>query len=343
MKKKTDFKILFNIISLAIPVFLFIYLLTSENGLKDLADNISTFKWEWILLGIAFQLLNVLIDAYVLFRIANNYSKKYTFAQSLKTTAVGQFFSVITPGAVGGQPAQLYCMKKQKLDTGIASSSLLQKFVIYQTVMTIYSFACIMNIDVLSNNAAVSLALFGFIAHVVIISAVYLCSFNRKLTSKIIHGGFNLLSKMRLIKNPEKISEKIESQLNFFHESNSRLYKDKKLLMIVLSLTAAQLTCIFIIPYTVYRAFGFFGANPLDIISGQALVTLISSFMPLPGGSGAAEGSFGLLFSNFFTENTIKSAILLWRIITYFMNIIIFAPFANLGKFSETKEILEKI
>lgn len=74
------------------------------------------------------------------------------------------------------------------------------------------------------------------------------------------------------------------------------------------------------------------------MITAQAFVTMVSSFMPLPGGSGAAEGSFYVFFKIFFMENTIKSAILIWRIITYFLNIVIFAPFSNVNKISNNTE-----
>ena len=119
--------------------------------------------------------------------------------------------------------------------------------------------------------------------------------------------------------------------------------KNKKMLTLICFLTVIQLTFIFAIPYTVYRAFNFYGARVFDMITGQAFVTMVSSFMPLPGGSGAAEGSFYVFFEMFFTPNTIKSAILVWRIITYFMNIIIFAPFARVGNISETAKTLENI
>ena len=66
------------------------------------------------------------------------------------------------------------------------------------------------------------------------------------------------------------------------------------------------------------------------MITGQAFVTMISSFVPIPGGSGAAEGCFGLFFSTYFLQNTMKSAILVWRIISYYMNIVIFAPFSRI-------------
>lgn len=334
MKKKVDLKLIFNIATLLIPFGMIIYFFVSENGLMDFLENASNFNWFWIIVAVACQLLNVFIDAYVLYRFTNNYNKTYTLRKSLKTTAVGQFFSVITPGAIGGQPAQIYSMKNQNIDTGIATSSLVQKFLVYQTTITIYSFiAMLCNLDIFAGRfgkTMMSLSLFGFISHAGVVIFIFMFSINKKLTTGIINWCFKLLAKIKIIKNPTESSEKIKSQLEYFHESNIKLYKNKKMLFLTCFLTIVQLTLIFSIPYTIYRAFGFNEAHIFDMITGQAFVTMISSFVPIPGGSGAAEGCFGLFFSTYFLQNTMKSAILVWRIISYYMNIIIFAPFSRI-------------
>lgn len=347
MKGKLGKRLILNIFMLLIPVGFVIYFFVSENGFMDLMNNVGKFDWWWVATAVFCQFANVFIDAYVLFKITHNDAKNFTLRKSLKTTAVGQFFSVITPGAVGGQPMQLYCMKKQKLHTGVATSSLMQKFLIYQTTITFYSFiAWICNLDIFQGRlggAMFGLSLFGFISHAVVILFVFMFSFNRKLTSSIIKKCFKLLSKLKIIKNASEKSEKLEQQLIKFHESNVKLYKNKKMLLSICALTALQLTLIFSIPYAIYRSFHFTQADFFDMLTGQAFVTMVSSFMPLPGGSGAAEGSFYVFFETFFKENTIKSAILVWRIITYFMNIVVFAPFARVGNIEETAAELEKI
>ena len=347
MNKKPNWKLIFNVSSLIIPIIMLVYFLVSENGVMDLIKSATNLNWWWIVIAILSQYGNVLIDAFILFRFTNNYDKKYNFAKSLKATAVGQFFSVITPGAVGGQPMQVYCMKKQKVDTGIATSSLIQKFLVYQTIITVYSFISFLsNLEIFNNNlgpAMISLAAFGFTSHLLVIVLLYMFSFSKSITLKLIKGIYNFLSKMKIIKNPGEASKKLELQLEIFHESNLKLYKNKKMLLLTCVLTVVQLTFIFIIPYEIYRAFNLYGASPFDMITGQAFVTMVSSFVPLPGGSGAAEGIFYIFFSSYFAQNIIKSAILMWRIITYFLNIVVFAPFCRVGSPSETKEVLEKI
>ena len=139
MKRKINWKLVFNILSLLVPIGLVIYFLTSEQGLIDLMENASKMNPWWIVAGVICQFLNITVDAIVLYLIIHNYEKKYTFKQAIKATVIGQFYSVITPGAVGGQPMQLYCMSKQGVDGGVASSCLLQKFLVYQTTITFYS------------------------------------------------------------------------------------------------------------------------------------------------------------------------------------------------------------
>lgn len=347
MAKKISGKALFNIISLTVPVGLVLYFFMSENGLIDLFEKATTFNWIWIAAAVLCQFGNIGIDAYVLFRYTSNYDKKYTIAKAIKATAIGQFYSVITPGAVGGQPMQIYCMRKQNVDMGIASSSLIQKFLVYQTTITVYSLiALLCNFDLFRGNLSgvmLTLAIFGFVSHAVVIVVLYVFSFNRKWTKSVIEGLFRFLSKIKIIKNPEEKSKNITNQLDFFHKSNTNLYKNGKMLLTTCILTVIQLTLIFVIPYAIYRAFNLKGADPFDMITGQAFVTMVSSFMPLPGGSGAAEGSFYIFFSMFFTQDIIKSAILIWRIITYFLNIIVFAPFSRIGNKFETKKALESI
>lgn len=347
MKKKLSGRLILNILMLLIPVGFIVYFFISENGFIDLLGNMGSFNWWWISLAVICQFANVFVDAIVLFKITHNYDKNYTIRKSLKTTAVGQFFSVITPGAVGGQPMQIYCMKKQRVDTGVSTSSLIQKFLIYQTTITFYSLvALVCDLNIFNGSlggAMLGLSLFGFISHAVVILFVFMFSFSRRLTSLIIKKCFNLLSKLKIIKNAPEKAKKLELELLKFHESNIKIYGNKKMFASICFLTVLQLTLIFTIPYAIYRSFNFSGANYFNMLTGQAFVTMVSSFMPLPGGSGAAEGSFYVFFETFFKENTIKSAILIWRIITYFLNVLVFAPFARIGNIKETREQLENI
>ena len=78
--------------------------------------------------------------------------------------------------------------------------------------------------------------------------------------------------------------------------------------------------CTCSIPYFIYRSFGFL-EQPINVImAAQAYVSMVSAFVPLPGASGGAEGSFVLFFRSFFSEGTIIPAMVVWRTMSYYLN-----------------------
>lgn len=347
MEKKSFIKVIFNIILLFIPIGFIVYFLTSENGMINLIESAANFSWQWIIFGVICHLTNIAADAFALYALTKNYSKNYTYKQSLKCTAIGQFFSVVTPAAAGSQPMQLYCLKQQNLDTGIASSIILQKFLVYQSTITLYSLvAVICNFDIFNGKNSelmVMLASLGFFSHAFVISLMYFLSFNKKVTSKLMKSIYSLLSKIKIIKNPEEKLKDLEVKLKNFYDANVYLYKNKKSLLKVANATVIQLTLSFVVSYTIYRAFNFNSVNAFDMITGQAFITMVSSFMPLPAGAGAAEGSFYVFFETFFTPNTIKSAILIWRIISYLLTVVVCAPFIGIPNTTANRESERRI
>ena len=77
MKKKSLIKVILNIILLLIPIGFIIYFLTSENGMINLIESATTFSWQWIIFGVICHLSNIAADAFALYTLTKNYSKKY--------------------------------------------------------------------------------------------------------------------------------------------------------------------------------------------------------------------------------------------------------------------------
>jgi len=88
------------------------------------------------------------------------------------------------------------------------------------------------------------------------------------------------------------------------------------------------------IPFFVYRAFGFMDYSLFDFVAISAVLYVAINMFPLPGSVGAAESGFVMLFAPFFGK-TILPAMLLSRFINFYTMIIlsgIFAAFAQLRK-----------
>lgn len=334
MKKVHVSKNLFNVILLFISVSIIVYFCIHNNNLLTLINSFGTLNPFWLLAAIVFVGLNWAIDSRIIFDIAQiMYKDKYSLRDSFKVTMVGQYFNSVSPFAIAGQPMQALTLSRQGLPTGVAISILVRKFLIYQTTLTFYSLAVIIfkfSFFTQKFSMFMYLAIVGFFFQSAIVILLFLFYKNRSFTTKLINWFFHLLYKVHLVKNPTENSKKVETQLSFYLNNNKAMDKKRKTTYKLYFLTFIQLTCMFIIPFFIYKAFNNPGFPVIDMISAQSFVTMIAAFTPLPGGSGTCESSFVIIFNIFFADSIIKPAMLLWRFLTYYSCIILGSPFALL-------------
>jgi len=95
----------------------------------------------------------------------------------------------------------------------------------------------------------------------------------------------------------------------------------------VLLCSLGSVLCEFSVAYLVYRALGLTSEGYLALFSMQTFLYLAVSFAPTPGGAGATEGGFYLFFAMVFPQNVLFSAMLVWRLFTYYSQLILGAGF----------------
>ena len=121
------------------------------------------------------------------------------------------------------------------------------------------------------------------------------------------------LYRFRLCRHPVAVYKKIHGQMKMFHDSAKIMGTSVKVYVKTIFFTIVQITLAGLIPYFIYRCFNL-PLNPdatvFTMLAAQTFVTMVSAFVPLPGSSGGAEGSFYLFFGPFFGA-TIIPAILL--------------------------------
>lgn len=315
--KKSRFNVFISLASGLILVLVAAF----TNGLEGLIHQLSGLDLGWIVFGVVFMVLYWVVEGVILHCLTQFLYEKQRFLESFKVTMIGQFFNAVTPFASGGQPAQLYTMIGDGIDPGVAGSILMAKFIIYQAVLTVYSLLIILyKVKLFRGRIShfVFLAVIGFLVNTAVILLAIMFSKNRKLTHGILVKISKCLKWLHIIKDEEDMQQKMENELMSFHQSSKLVKNDRKVLTITSILTVIQLTLFFSIPYCIYKAFYGIGAPVVDMISAQAFVTMTSSFIPLPGAAGGAEGSFYLFFGLFFHKKNMVAAILLWRMITFY-------------------------
>ena len=116
---------------------------------------------------------------------------------------------------------------------------------------------------------------------------------------------------------------KLEESCQNFSNQFKEMKAQKKIVLEIFVIAFIQSLCYYSITYMVYRAFGNYGTGFFQIITVQAFLLLIMTFIPTPGSGLGAEGGFLILFSSIFTNGTINMSILFWRIYTFYLPIIV--------------------
>lgn len=300
---------------------IFIFIIIFTNGWMDLIHQMRNLQIQWIIVAALAMVAYWFFEAKTLQSVVSLMRKNYKFKQAFKVTMVGQYFNSITPFASGGQPMQLYALTKQELGAGSSGSVLMIKFIIYQSILTIYSLILILWKSAFFKSKMSNLfylIAIGFTVNASVIICLIIFSRYRKLTHKLIVGSSKILGKIRLVKDMSKLEVRINNNLDQFHNNMEIVKHSKKVMLRAVIYTIIQLTIYFSIPYFIYLSFGMKGATIGSIIAGTAFVIMLTSFIPLPGAIGGAEGAFYMFFTLFFIANNIMAAILLWRLITFY-------------------------
>lgn len=318
------------------------------DGPDTLLNMFRTIRPFWLSCAVIMMLLYWLLEGLILNGVTKPFHPEQKFRHSLRTSMIGQLFNCLTPFSSGGQPVQAYDMVKSGVPLGIAGSALMIKFIIYQVALTVYS-AVVLIFFWQPFSALVSsfgwLVFIGFLINSLVMLGLLSVCFFRKFTRKLAELLIRLLSKIRLVKDREKTMDYMDNELNQFHESFLAIRQHWGRMFCQLLLSFVQLTVFFLIPYFILLSFNIVNLPVMMSISAQAFVVMISSFVPLPGAAGGAEFSFHTFFAPFFPEGfSVNLAMLLWRMITFYLPILVgtlFMMSSSKAKVQESSKTIE--
>lgn len=223
---------------------------------------------------------------------------------------------------------QAYYLVKFGVPLGCGLTALLSRFIVYQFVLTMYSvFTLAVGFnnfgDDLTQKGLMPFVLVGFVINTAVIIFLFCIALFRKATLKAANGIISLLARMHIVKHPMKWRLYFTREVNKFYNNFKYLRKNVPLLLKAILFTFIQMTLYLSISYVLYRGFGMGDASLLQIMSYQAYVLMISSFIPLPGAMGGAELGYHGFFKDIFTEQYVNTSMMLWRIMTFYLPIIV--------------------
>lgn len=327
MKKKKLGKKL-NLIVCAFAFVVMVIYLVFVDSIDNVVAALTRINKGALIICVLFMAGYWLCEAGTIHVMLKSMHPKMKFWNSWLTTIIGQYFNCITPSSTGGQPMQAYYLVKFGVPLGCGITALLSRFIVYQFVLTAYSIFTLaagyhhFGVD-LQQKGLMPFVIVGFVINTAVIVFLISIAVFRKGTLKFANWLISLLNRLHIVKHPMKWRIYFTREVNKFYNNFKYLKKNIPLLLRSILLTFIQLTLFLSISYVLFRGFGLEGTSLLQIISYQAYVLMISSFIPLPGAMGGAELGYYGFFKDIFGEQYVNTAMMLWRIMTFYLPIIV--------------------
>ncbi len=318
-----------NLIFLILMSLIVIYIVFSYDFEKTI-EVLKTSKLIYIILGVVVILIGDLLKGRAVYLLVSEYSPKYKFRDAFRLTLQTNFFNGITPFSLGGQPFQLYLLKKRNnIDYATGSNILFKDFYCYQIGFVFISIVFfILNFifkffvaDVLMSK----LILVGFIINFVIALFLIYLPYTKGNYNGVILFSINVLSKLRLIKEKQRVLDNMNEGIKKF---KSQIDEVKSNIMLVLKCSILNILKTCGMGVVAYLAFKSIGVN-ISIYMSIILVLFVynmSSFVPVPGASGGVEYGFVSVFTSFLLGEVgilVSVAMIIWRFLTYYMPLIV--------------------
>ena len=300
-----------------------------KDDYEVILKNLSSANTLFILIAFVLVCVYYGLKTICMYLIAREYKKNIKFVKILEQTLITQFFNGITPFSTGGQPGQVYMLKNSGLSVASATSITIQDFLMYQVALVVMGilsllFNGIFNIINISSGLF-NLIILGFIINISVGLLLVFISFSKKFNDFAGKLIIKLLSKMRIVKDKKKTAEKWEEKLDEFNNS-AKLFKDNKMLLLKCFLfNLLALTVYYSISFFIFKSINA-DTSAITILSSiviSSFILLVGNFIPLPGGSGGIEGAFLALFGMFSKSGIVKTALILWRSVTYYFGVLI--------------------
>lgn len=314
--------ILFIVVLMAITIT---YIL-KDYSISHLLKVIRNAHPFYLIAGILCMFLYAGCQAINLFLIVKKLSRPAPFSHCIEYAYIGNYFGAITPGASGGQPAQMYYMSKDDIHVDISSITLF--FMVFASQISILFIGGVfifLRFSILSQfpNWMKYLLVLGSIVMIGLTLILSALMFMGKTIPYLVHLGIRIGASLRLIKKPDAVKSKLDEIVLSYQEKSRVILKNPGLFVEVFLVTIIQWLAYYMVTYMVYLGFGYRDYGALDLMASQSMIIIALAAVPLPGSVGVAEKATLAVFAPFYNAGQLPSAMILSRVINYYLQLFI--------------------
>ena len=337
---KSRKNIIFNGVFLAVVFALTIYGVFHGEDLSSMMDAIHRADKRWLIPGIALVAFFIWGESIIIWYMMRSSGIQLKKRTCFLFSSVGFFFSCITPSASGGQPMQIYYMKKEKISIPVSTVILMIVTITYKLVLVVIGIGiAIFGRGFLHKYLEGILPVFylGLALNIFCVTFMTILVFHPLLAKAIMVKGMKLLERLHLVKKKDGRLKKLEDSMDTYRNTAAYLKNNPFVIVKVIGITFIQRMALFAVTWFVYQAFGLHGTGFWEILFLQAVISVSVDMLPLPGGMGISETLFLNIFSPVF-GGLLLPGMVLSRGLGYYGELLISAAFTVVAQLTIGKK-----
>ncbi len=299
------------------------YTVFHDNDLGMIMEALRHMSLWHLLLAAIVALVFTMMEGFMIWYLLRTLQGKADFLKCIRYSFVGFLYSGITPSATGGQPMQLFHMKRDGNRLSASTVVLMTVALVYKLVLVLMGIMMLLtSFSVLKDNLGGYLNLFylGMFLNTALVAALLVVMVFPNFARVAILSLERLLVKAKILKKSDYRTETIKRFIQNYQDAVQFLLQHKMQVFFVVLATFVQRCLVFILPYIVYRGFGLRGEDALTILMIQMSIYLAVDMLPLPGAQGITELMYRRVFRDIFTvQYTIPSMMVTRGISFYFL------------------------
>lgn len=304
------------------------YIIFSKDDFQKTLLYIRDMDGWYVMLGGAVSLLVVCLEGFMIWYLLHAVHGVSSIPQCISYSFIGFFFSAITPSSTGGQPMQLFYMKRDRNELADSTVVLMSVAVIYKLVLVLIGIALLIGWNGGLHHYLgryIWLYYLGMLLNaslVVILLAIM--AFPAFLTG-VLTWGERILVRLRLLKPSEQRLERIAGFVDGYKGTVSFFSTNKKKIGVVVGITFLQRISAFFITYLVYCGFHLSGTGCLTIMILRASIYIAVDMLPLPGAQGITEFMYGSVYRSVFSKAMLPAALGVTRGLDFYFPLLVSA------------------
>ena len=338
---KIVFTVLFIVAMVAIIAYTAVHDFTGESVSNDRVLELIGANWYYIFALLGLFVLTLLIEAVKIFLMIRKTTRTYKFGTALNCAIQGKFYDYVTPLGSGGQPFQMYYLAKHGVPTGPAGAIpigtlFLTQFAFF--VCSIVSFGFGVSDKIVPLTIQI-VAYVGAVFYIIIPLFLVVFSFLPKAGHKVVGWGVKVCAKLRICKKPDEWLAKGNRAIDNNRKNMAILMKSKRVLIAGTLLSFLIVIAQCSMPYfslllvsdvsQLLDSGVFLATTPWELWFEVTRITFFIycaiTFIPTPGNSGAADGTFYGLFRSVLVSVAGASftCMMIWRVFSFYLYLLV--------------------